>query len=76
MNVFTRMLDREVHRGGYPRKARVAKKWLLRKAREAKQRRIGTSKLRNINEQVLTKTKETRNLKKQDHARANVWICI
>ena len=55
MNVFTRMLDREVHRGGYPRKARVAKKWLLRKAREAKQRRIGTSKLRNINEQVLTK---------------------
>ena len=55
MNVFTKMLDREVHQGGFPRKARVAKKWLLRKARDAKQRRVGTSKLRNINKTVLAK---------------------
>ena len=55
-NVFTKMIEREVHSGGYPIKARVARKWLLRKARAAKQRRVGTTKLRNINYKKL-KTK-------------------
>lgn len=65
-NVFTKMIEREVHSGGYPRKARASIKWLLRKAREAKQRRIGTSKLRNMNEQVLLrKLKTPESLKSQ-----------
>ena len=65
-NVFTKMIEREVHSGGYPIKARVARKWLLRKARAAKQRRVGTTKLRNINEQVLLrKLKTPKSLKSQ-----------
>ena len=58
-NVFTKMIEREVHAGGYPRKARASRKWLLRKARETKQRRVGTSKLRNINEQILLRKLKT-----------------
>ena len=41
-NVFTRMLNREAYAGESP--GRPAKKWLLKKARQAKYRIIGTSK--------------------------------
>ena len=50
-NVFTRMLSREAYVGDSP--GRPAKKWLLKKARQAKYRRIGTSKFRNANERQL-----------------------
>jgi len=50
-NVFTRMLNREAYAGESP--GRPAKKWLLKKARQAKYRIIGTSKFRNANEQQL-----------------------
>ena len=50
-NVFTRMLSREAYAEESP--GRPAKKWLLKKARQAKYRRLGTSKLRNVNEQQL-----------------------
>jgi len=50
-NVFTRMLSREAYSKEAP--GRPAKKWLLKKARQAKYRRIGTSKFRNANEQQL-----------------------
>jgi len=55
-SVFTEMLKRETSSGKYPsEKARVSKKWLLKKARSSRYRRVGTSKLRNSEERILHK---------------------
>ena len=52
-NVFKKMIEREMSQGGYPaRKTRVSKKWLLQKAREAKNRTITSSKFKNQNPTV------------------------
>jgi hypothetical protein len=66
-NVFTRMLGREAYAEESP--GRPAKKWLLKKARQAKYRRIGTSKFRNANEQQLI-----RNLGNPESLKSKIMI--
>jgi hypothetical protein len=53
-SVFTEMIKRESRSGEYPAdKAKVSQKWLLKKARSARYRRVGTSKLRRSDGKLI-----------------------